>query len=542
MLMPLRILLLAAATLAAPVSARADSASLMSQAQLANPVRYSYAATQGAEMRATTDSRAFSIWWQPSAGTAPKGVIVTLHGHGSWATDEFYLWHPYAKSRGYAVLALQWWFGGGESTADYYTPADMYPLMAKLLSDKGVRPGSAMFVGYSRGSANSYALAALDHASTGRRHFGLVLSNAGGATLNYPPNQSIMAGDFGPSPYAGLSWAMYCGEKDPDPEINGCPAMNAARDWVTQYGANVVLFIDDPTGDHGGFMTNSANVETALATYATVLEAATTVPTCTLDASATSVSPGASVTLSAVCHPGAAAYTWTGGTCAGNASASCNVTPVATTTYTVAGSDAAGWGPATNLTITVADRAGPTVPTQLVATGIDTTHVTLGWAGATDDVGVSSYRVMRDGTQVASVAATTYADSGLAPATAYTYTVSACDAAGNCSAASTGLSVQTATPLTNVLSNTEADCLFNWGEDHYPAALSPARAASQALAPYYYRRYDGSNSYLGVSSTDNHLYYLDARGTLTDMGLAATWSAQAGCRGTLPQGDATSPT
>jgi|GEM_PF-1385252 len=530
MLMPLRILLLAAATLAAPVSARADSASLMSQAQLANPVRYSYATTQGAEMRSTTDNRAFSVWWQPSAGTTPKGVIVALHGHGSWATDEFYLWHPYAKSRGYAVLALQWWFGGGESTADYYTPAEMYPLVAKLLSDKGVRPGSAMFVGYSRGSANSYALAALDHAGTGRRYFGLVLSNAGGATLNYPPNQSIMAGDFGPSPYAGLSWAMYCGEKDPDPAINGCPAMNAARDWVTQYGANVVLFIDDPTGDHGGFMTNSANVETALATYATVLEAATTVPTCTLSASATSVSPGASVTLSAVCHPGATAYAWTGGTCAGNASASCNVTPVATTTYTVAGSDAAGWGPATSVTITVADRTAPTVPTQLVATGVDTTHVTLGWAGATDDVGVGSYRVMRNGTQVASVAATTYADSGLAPATAYTYTVSACDDAGNCSAASAGLSVQTAAPLTNVLSNAEADCLFNWGEDHYPAALSPSRAASQALAPYYYRRYDGSNSYLGVSSTDNHLYYLDASGTLTDLGLAATWSAQAGCR------------
>ena len=72
MLMPLRILLLAAATLAAPVSARADSASLMSQAQLANPVRYSYATTQGAEMRSTTDNRAFSVWWQPSAGTTPK--------------------------------------------------------------------------------------------------------------------------------------------------------------------------------------------------------------------------------------------------------------------------------------------------------------------------------------------------------------------------------------------------------------------------------------------------------------------------------------
>lgn len=530
MVVLIRILLVAAAAWAATPMARADSTSLMGQAQLSNPARYSYTTAQGAEIRATTDNRAFTVWWQPTAGVAPNGVIVALHGHDSWATDEFFLWHPYAKSRGYAVMALQWWFGTGEATSDYYTPTQMYPLISKLLSDKGVRTGTVLFVGYSRGSANSYAMAALDHASTGRRHFGLVLSNSGGAMLDYPPNQAIVGGSYGPTPYAGLSWAMYCGEKDPDPTINGCPAMTAARDWVTSYGANVVLFIDDPNGDHGGFMTNSANVETALATYATVLVAATTVPTCTLSASATSVSPGASVTLTASCSPTATAYTWTGGTCAGTASASCAVTPAATTTYTIAGSSAAGWGPTASLTVTVADRTAPSVPAQLAASAIGTTQLTLGWAAATDDVGVSSYRVMRNGAQVGSVSAPSYADSGLAPATAYTYTVSACDAAGNCSAASAALSVQTATVLTDALSNAEADCLFNWGEDHYPTALSPARAASQTAAPYYYRRYATSNSYLGVASTDHHLYYLDASGTLTDLGLAATWSTLARCR------------
>lgn len=526
----LRALLLLTIAAIAPLRAQADSASLMAQAQLAKPSRYAYTTTQGAEIRATSDNRAFTVWWQPTAGNAPNGVIVILHGHGSWAVDEFALWHPYAQTRGYAILALQWWFGAGETTADYYAPNDMYPLISRLLADKGVRTGTVLFVGYSRGSANSYAVAALDHSSTGQRYFGLVLSNAGGVAQDYPPNQAIVAGAFGPAPYAGLSWAMYCGELDPDPTMNGCPAMTAARDWVTRYGANVVLFIDDPTGDHGGFMTHSANVETALNTYATVLSAATTVPACTLSASATSLGIGGSATLSASCSPVASAYQWTGGTCAGNSTASCTVTPGTTTTYSVAGSDAAGWGAAVSITITVADRSAPTVPTQLAATAIATTQVTLGWAASSDDVGVTSYRISRDGAQVGSATGSTYTDSGLSPSTDYTYTVSACDAAGNCSAGSPGLGVRTTTAVTNVLSSTEADCLFAWGEDHYPEALSPARPPSQTYTPYYYRRYAASNSYLGVSSADNHLYYVDATGTFKDLGLAATWSAQAGCR------------
>lgn len=247
-------------------AANADTASLLAQAQAANATRYQFATTQGAQVQATSDNKAFTIWWAPSGWTTSAGVIVTLHGHGSYAFDEFYLWQPYAAAKGYAVLALQWWFGGGEATSDYYTPQEMYPLLAGLLSGKGVSSGTALFHGYSRGSANSYAVTALD-AQSGNRYFHMVLSNAGGAASDYPPNQQIAAGSYGSQPYAGYQWMMYCGEKDPDPTINGCPAMTAARDWVMKYGATFKLLIDDPNGGHGGFMTNSSNVNTALAQF-----------------------------------------------------------------------------------------------------------------------------------------------------------------------------------------------------------------------------------------------------------------------------------
>lgn len=243
----------------------ADSTSLLAQAKAGNATRYQFAIDKNAEIRNTSDNKAFSIWWQPST-TMPAGVIVTLHGHDSFATDEFYLWQPYAQTRGYAILALQWWFGVGETMSDYYLPQQMYPIVAALLKEKGVKAGTVLFHGYSRGSANSYGMAALDTAS-GNRYFNMVLSNAGAAAADFPPNQQIVAGADGAQPFNGIQWVMYCGELDPDPTINGCPAMTASKDWVIKYGATFKLLIDDPAGNHGGFMTNSTNVNAALAQY-----------------------------------------------------------------------------------------------------------------------------------------------------------------------------------------------------------------------------------------------------------------------------------
>lgn len=244
--------------------ALADSASILAQAQAGNAVRYQFAVSN-AEIRNTSDNKAFTIWWQPTTAT-PAAVIVSLHGHDSFATDEFYLWQPYAQAKGYAILALQWWFGVGETIADYYLPQQMYPIIASLLKEKGVKSGTVLFHGFSRGSANSYGMAAMD-TSTGNRYFNMVLSNSGSAASDFPPNQQIVAGANGAQPFNGIQWMMYCGELDPDPATSGCPGMTAAKDWVIKYGATFKLLIDDPNGNHGGFMTNSSNVNTALAQF-----------------------------------------------------------------------------------------------------------------------------------------------------------------------------------------------------------------------------------------------------------------------------------
>lgn len=74
-----------------------------------------------------------------------------------------------------------------------------------------------------------------------------------------------------------------------------------------------------------------------------------------------------------------------------------------------------------------------------------------------------------------------------------------------------------------------SDCLFNWAEANYPQLFSPAGSASQTSSPYYYRYYQHTNSYVGVSSANDHVYYLGPDGNLQDVGQFSTWLTAAGC-------------
>ncbi|MER5456240.1 cellulase family glycosylhydrolase [Micromonospora sp. NPDC002389] len=92
-----------------------------------------------------------------------------------------------------------------------------------------------------------------------------------------------------------------------------------------------------------------------------------------------------------------------------------------------------------------ADTQAPSVPGNLRVTGTSTSSVALAWNAATDNVGVTGYDVYRGSTLATSVVGTTTATvGGLSPATAYTFSVRARDAAGNVSAASTTVSATTA--------------------------------------------------------------------------------------------------
>jgi chitodextrinase len=106
----------------------------------------------------------------------------------------------------------------------------------------------------------------------------------------------------------------------------------------------------------------------------------------------------------------------------------------------------------TNFTITTgsgSDTTAPTTPTSLTASGTTQTTTNLSWTASTDNVGVTGYNIYQGSTQIGTASSTTYAVSGLSPATAYSFTVKAKDAAGNLSTASNIASITTLSGSTN---------------------------------------------------------------------------------------------
>jgi len=241
---------------------------LLEQAKRECAQRMRYALDNGARVELTSDGKSFYVLWLPenTDPANPPPMIVTIHGHGSWAFDEFYLWHKAAKDRGYGILTIQWWLGKGERFQDYLVPREIYRLIEEVLKRERAKPGTALFHGFSRGSANCYAVAALDR-QTGNDYFALIVANAGKPGLDFPPNSDIEQGKFGPEPLKGTHWVTFAGGQDPNPERSGIYGMREAAEWIRKYGGTVDRMIEDANSGHGGFHRNAKNMDAALEVF-----------------------------------------------------------------------------------------------------------------------------------------------------------------------------------------------------------------------------------------------------------------------------------
>jgi N-acetyl-anhydromuramyl-L-alanine amidase AmpD len=151
------------------------------------------------------------------------------------------------------------------------------------------------------------------------------------------------------------------------------------------------------------------------------------------------------------------------------------------------------FGPVITWTITVTpsgpDTTPPSVPGTPTATAASTSQINLSWTGSTDNIGVTEYRIYRNGAYLDSVGGTTlsYNNTGLAMGTTYSYTVSAKDAAGNESAQSGARDETTWIILDNASAGFTASA--NWAtstssEDKYAADYrwrSTAALSDQAV-------------------------------------------------------------
>lgn len=89
------------------------------------------------------------------------------------------------------------------------------------------------------------------------------------------------------------------------------------------------------------------------------------------------------------------------------------------------------------------DTTLPSTPTALSSSSIGQTSFTLTWAASTDNIGVTGYEIFRGGVSIATPTTNAYTVTGLLCNTSYAMQVRARDAAGNWSALSAALNVQT---------------------------------------------------------------------------------------------------
>jgi chitodextrinase len=175
--------------------------------------------------------------------------------------------------------------------------------------------------------------------------------------------------------------------------------------------------------------------------------------------------------------------------------------------YSVRAYDAAGNHSEATATITVITGSGnsdiqaPTAPTNVTSPTKTSSSVSLTWTASIDNIGVTGYEILRGGAVVGTSATTSYTDNGLASNTNYTFTIKAYDAAGNRSAASSALSVTTASNAGGSGPFTTAD---------YTAG-STVPAASQAKI--YFKPNGFQSAYVDVHYTVNGSAQLNYRMT-----------------------------
>ncbi len=81
------------------------------------------------------------------------------------------------------------------------------------------------------------------------------------------------------------------------------------------------------------------------------------------------------------------------------------------------------------------DTSAPTAPSNLAASGVTETSLTISWSASSDNVGVTGYNVYQGSSLLGTTTSTSANISSLTAGTTYTYNVTAFDAAGNESSA-----------------------------------------------------------------------------------------------------------
>ncbi|HYH75021.1 MAG TPA: SdrD B-like domain-containing protein [Candidatus Saccharimonadales bacterium] len=140
----------------------------------------------------------------------------------------------------------------------------------------------------------------------------------------------------------------------------------------------------------------------------------------------------------------------------------------------------------------IGDIVAPNAPGNLTAVGVSDAQIDLSWDVATDNVGVTGYKVYRNGGYLQTVTGTTFSHTGLVADMPYAYTVKAIDAAANTSDAS--MEVIATTHSQFVVNRDVESALTGWTDLWNAGFTTLSRPSGDAHSGSYAIRADSSSA------------------------------------------------
>jgi hypothetical protein len=205
------------------------------------------------------DDRYYAVWIPDGFyGASTRVVIYDLHGTSGYPEAEWNDWHALLKTRGYALVGLAWDGGTADADADRTVYERFQRIDAALSGLCPITGASKWVMGFSVGSALSFAIMVRDVAA--QKLFLGNVANSGSAWNPRATGKDVMhptveAARANPVAYQGARSFLYCGEKDFDHGWSMCDEMLGAKEFVQAHGGSAVLY-QDPNGTHGGLPRN----------------------------------------------------------------------------------------------------------------------------------------------------------------------------------------------------------------------------------------------------------------------------------------------
>lgn len=344
-------------------------------------------------MRVTDKTDGVAYWSDIAEAitwAANNGARVANASYGCWNSSTVLSSAAYMKSKGGVFVA-----SAGNDSTNYSSPA--YP--KDLLVVSGSEPSDSLYSWSSRGIIlTNSAPGNVYTTNTGGGY-----TSASGTSFAAPMTAGVVALVLSRNPSLTADQAMNAVKSGADDL--GIVGYDSDHGYGRLNALRAVELAGQPQPTNGAC--GSANGKTFSST-----------PTANL------CSSGSASTVTLVSNQ----YKWSCAGLSGGLTAYCLANYQAPDT--IAPSSPSNLQASATLTTTGKGKKSTSVPT-----------INLTWGAASDNVGVTSYLVLRNGSQIASISSLSYQDRSVVSGSTYSYSIIAVDAAGNKSVASNGVSV-----------------------------------------------------------------------------------------------------